>query len=245
MIIRVVLHFIIRYLCECRVGFQYCSSYCRVSLLLAPEDRLFFVTAHCGARKRMIFERSVFTHALCCSQRSPRPSLWTGAAERAMTIMYDPMGLQLSFLFCRRGTIFPLVFSDPMFWLLLLVHVLILRWEHNLLEAGEPGLPELPWNASSTALSLLVRPGADRNGALATPSRLISCCRAAHVSTRVLAWPGLRDALCNRLRRPAALATSDGTPPFRQAAASSRPQSRGCASIPCGVEGLSSQGRTA
>ena len=72
-----------------------------------------------------------------------------------MTILYDPQSLQLSFILCWKGTIFPLVIADPMFWFLIAVHAAILRWEHNLLAAGEEGLPELPWNASTTALSLL------------------------------------------------------------------------------------------
>ena len=72
-----------------------------------------------------------------------------------MTILYDPNALQFTFFLRWRGTIFPLVLADPLFWFLTLVHVCLLRWEHNLLSAGEEGLPELPWNASSTAIGLL------------------------------------------------------------------------------------------
>ena len=72
-----------------------------------------------------------------------------------MTIQYNPQQLNISFLFCWRGTIFPLVLSDPMFWLLMAVHVLILHRHGMLLEEDGVGLPPLDWEASTIALSLL------------------------------------------------------------------------------------------
>ena len=43
-----------------------------------------------------------------------------------MTIVYNPHELKIAFIFKWRGTIFPLVLSDPMFWFLMIVHVMLL-----------------------------------------------------------------------------------------------------------------------
>ena len=72
-----------------------------------------------------------------------------------MVIFYDPASLSWTFLFRWRGTIFPLVLSDPMFWLLLGVHFWLLRKQTTLLEEDGHGLPELDFAASTTSLSLL------------------------------------------------------------------------------------------
>ena len=72
-----------------------------------------------------------------------------------MTILYDPQALQLTFLFRWKGTIFPLVLSDPMFWFLLIVHVALLLWDGKLLRQDGEGLPPLDWQASTVAMGLL------------------------------------------------------------------------------------------
>ena len=43
-----------------------------------------------------------------------------------MTIQYAPEDLQITFITRWNGTIFPLVLNDPMFWLLIGVHVVLL-----------------------------------------------------------------------------------------------------------------------
>ena len=50
-----------------------------------------------------------------------------------MTIYYDPQSLLVSFLFRWRGTIFPLVLSDPLFWFLSTVHVVLIVVHKSLL----------------------------------------------------------------------------------------------------------------
>ena len=72
-----------------------------------------------------------------------------------MTIHYEPQNLQISFIFRWKGTIFPLVLSDPMFWFLLIVHVGLLLWDGKLLREDGEGLPPLDWQASTVAMGLL------------------------------------------------------------------------------------------
>lgn len=72
-----------------------------------------------------------------------------------MTVHYDPQEMQISFLLRFKGTIFPLVFSDPMFWFLIIVHLILLKWDGDLLAEGGEGLPPLDWNASTVAMGLL------------------------------------------------------------------------------------------
>lgn len=72
-----------------------------------------------------------------------------------MTIVYNPHELKIAFIFKWRGTIFPLVLSDPMFWFLMIVHVMLLIVHGALLADGGPGLPPLEWNASTVAMGLL------------------------------------------------------------------------------------------
>lgn len=72
-----------------------------------------------------------------------------------MTIQYAPQDLQISFIMRWNGTIFPLVLNDPMFWLLLGVHVVLLYIDGKMLEDGGEGLPLLDWQASTVAMGLL------------------------------------------------------------------------------------------
>lgn len=72
-----------------------------------------------------------------------------------MTIHYDPAELQWSFIFSWRGTIFPLVLADPMFWFLLASHVALLGWHSALRAKNGTGLPMLDWDASTVATGLL------------------------------------------------------------------------------------------
>lgn len=72
-----------------------------------------------------------------------------------MTIQYDAENMHLSFVVKWGGTIFPLVLRDPLFWILMVVHFVLLHYDAWLLEQRGEGLPELEWNASTTAISLL------------------------------------------------------------------------------------------
>ena len=72
-----------------------------------------------------------------------------------MTIYYDPHELQLSFITRWKGTIFPLVLNDPMFWFLIAVHCFLLYLDGHMLENGGDGLPTLDWQASTVAMGLL------------------------------------------------------------------------------------------
>jgi hypothetical protein len=74
---------------------------------------------------------------------------------QAMTIQYRPEELRITFLVKWRGTIFPLVVADPMFWGLLLVHVCLLLWHGHQLALGNDGLPPLDWGVSQVSLGLL------------------------------------------------------------------------------------------
>ena len=72
-----------------------------------------------------------------------------------MTIQYEPENLQISFIFRWKGTIFPLVLSDPMFWFLLITHIALLKIHADGIAEGGEGLPPLDWNASTVAMGLL------------------------------------------------------------------------------------------
>ena len=63
--------------------------------------------------------------------------------------------MAVSFLFKWDGTIFPLVLSDPLFWLLATVHAMLLAYHSHELAAGNPGLPPLDWQGSTVEMSLL------------------------------------------------------------------------------------------
>jgi hypothetical protein len=72
-----------------------------------------------------------------------------------MTITYDPQKQAISFVLQWRGTIFPLVLSDPLFWLLFTTHMALLSYQKLELAAGREGLPPLEWNAASVSMGLL------------------------------------------------------------------------------------------
>ena len=47
-----------------------------------------------------------------------------------------------------------MVFKDPMFWMLIASHIIILHIQHEKLEQGD-SLPSLDWKAASTLSALL------------------------------------------------------------------------------------------
>jgi len=72
-----------------------------------------------------------------------------------MVVLYDPNEMQLSFIFRWRGTIFPLVLADPLFWVLITFHTSLLFYQHWSIENGQDGLPALEWEASTVVMGLL------------------------------------------------------------------------------------------
>lgn len=68
-----------------------------------------------------------------------------------MTIAYDPSELQVAFILKWKGTIFPLVLADPLFWLLASVHIVLLTYQN----LSSVPLPPLDWNAASVSMGLL------------------------------------------------------------------------------------------
>lgn len=79
----------------------------------------------------------------------------TPGGDSIMVIQYDADELKMTFLFRWKGTIFPMVFSQPVFWVLLAVHGLLLKVDGDLLKSRGRGLPELDWSASTVAMSML------------------------------------------------------------------------------------------
>ena len=69
-------------------------------------------------------------------------------------LVYDAQNERVRFLFRWRRTLLPLVLSDPMFWVLMTVHVTFLYLENSLLTNTGTGLPTLEWNAASAPVAL-------------------------------------------------------------------------------------------
>ena len=84
----------------------------------------------------------------------PQRSAVRSLARAAMTILYEPGDMKVSFLWAWNGTVFPLVFEDPMFWVLMAVHAVLLYVQKARIAEGS-SLPELAWDASVISMSLL------------------------------------------------------------------------------------------
>jgi len=69
--------------------------------------------------------------------------------------MYNPDKEYVRFIFRWHHTLLPLVVSDPIFWVLEIMHVGLLFTQRSLHEAGKEGLPELDWQAALVPTSLL------------------------------------------------------------------------------------------
>jgi hypothetical protein len=74
-----------------------------------------------------------------------------------MTISYDAgsHGLRGSVFFRWRGTIFPLVLSDPLFWMLITLHCVLLVLKHRLQDMGRLDMPPIEWKSSTGLVSLI------------------------------------------------------------------------------------------
>jgi len=70
-------------------------------------------------------------------------------------LVYDPGDEQVRFLMRWRYTVFPMVFKDPMFWLLMGIHAWLLYEEKRSVDSGELGWPKLDWRAALVPTSLL------------------------------------------------------------------------------------------
>ena len=110
------------------------------SLLRAADERF----AWCGGERGVAHRASL--------RQELRPGV-TGLGR--MTISYDPGSQSVSFIVQWRGTIFPLVLSDPLFWTLFILHIVLLTYQNLEMAAGRDGLPPLDWNAASVSMGLL------------------------------------------------------------------------------------------
>jgi hypothetical protein len=76
-----------------------------------------------------------------------------------MTIIYEPSELRVSFFWKWRGTIFPLVLADPLFWFLIGNHCVLLVVQNTLVQQGSDGLPMLHdpmlWDACAVLLGMV------------------------------------------------------------------------------------------
>ena len=71
-----------------------------------------------------------------------------------MAFTYNADAERFRFILRFRHTIFPMVFSEPMFWILMVWHFFILHTQRALLDEGD-SLPKLEWKASIMLSSLL------------------------------------------------------------------------------------------
>ena len=101
-------------------------------------------------------------------RRSEQRDFGFGARGGTMTIMYDPQATLFFVLSRTRGTIIPLVFSKPAFWVLQFIQLCIVTQDSRMLAAcAEEGiqhgtydegcrLPPLDWSVVGLPSSLLV-----------------------------------------------------------------------------------------
>lgn len=70
-------------------------------------------------------------------------------------LIYEPEAERIRFIIRWRYTVFPMVFSEPMFYLLLAIHAFMLWEEAKAVDRGEYAWPTLDWKAALVPTSLL------------------------------------------------------------------------------------------